>query len=315
MKIEEKITEILAKGVQAILGAAYDLMETMLGVARDTVGKTPSEWNGTVFNALKNLSDTAVVPIATGIMAIIICYDLIQVCVDKNNFKEFDTSIFFRFVVKAWAAIYLLNHTVYFCESFFKIGGNMATSGINTLLDGSALSYATSEDNIISASSFSGTPPFKSPVFLAGLKELDIGSLLTLILLGILAILVVIATIAIVYVVCIGRMIEMLVYFCAAPIPVATLTNKEWSSLGTNFIKQLLAFALQAFLIIVVISIYVFLFNVNVVEGLSNAVKEIESGGSGSMVKSSLEWIAYSIVCCFTLLKCGSISKSICGAH
>ena len=49
-----------------------------------------------------------------------------------------------------------------------------------------------------------------------------------------------------------GRMIEIYLYVSCAPIPFATLGNKEWGSIGTNYIKSIFALALQGFFIIVV---------------------------------------------------------------
>ena len=36
-----------------------------------------------------------------------------------------------------------------------------------------------------------------------------------------------------------------------APIPIATMSNREWGSIGTNYLKGLFALAFQGFLIMV----------------------------------------------------------------
>ena len=53
-----------------------------------------------------------------------------------------------------------------------------------------------------------------------------------------------------------GRMIEIYLYVSCAPIPFATLGNKEWGSIGTNYIKSIFALALQGFFIMVCVGIY-----------------------------------------------------------
>ena len=40
-----------------------------------------------------------------------------------------------------------------------------------------------------------------------------------------------------------GRMIEIYLYVSVAPIPAATVTNREWGTVGTNYLKGLIALA------------------------------------------------------------------------
>ena len=48
-----------------------------------------------------------------------------------------------------------------------------------------------------------------------------------------------------------GRMIEIYLYVSVAPIPAATVTNREWETVGTNYLKGLIALAFQGFFIMV----------------------------------------------------------------
>lgn len=44
-----------------------------------------------------------------------------------------------------------------------------------------------------------------------------------------------------------GRMIEIYLYVSVAPVPCATVTNREWGTIGTNYFKGLCALAFQGF--------------------------------------------------------------------
>ena len=44
-----------------------------------------------------------------------------------------------------------------------------------------------------------------------------------------------------------GRMIEIYLYTSVAPIPFATMSNREWGQIGTNYFRGLFALAFQAF--------------------------------------------------------------------
>ena len=56
--------------------------------------------------------------------------------------------------------------------------------------------------------------------------------------------------------VCSGRMMEIYLVTSVAPIPMATMVNHEWGSMGQNYLKSLLALGFQAFLILVCVGIY-----------------------------------------------------------
>lgn len=51
-------------------------------------------------------------------------------------------------------------------------------------------------------------------------------------------------------------MIEIYLYCSIAPIPFATMTNREWGNIGTNYIRSLLSLAFQGLFIMVIVGIY-----------------------------------------------------------
>ena len=82
-----------------------------------------------------------------------------------------------------------------------------------------------------------------------------------------------------------------------APIPMATMVNREWGSMGQNYLRSLLALAFQAFLIIVCVGIYAVL------------VKNIAMGTD--IMNAIWTCMGYTVLLCFTLFKTGSLAKSI----
>ncbi len=290
-KLEECIKNWLAEAVQSSLFNANNMLGDMIDVMKESVTETPQSWNSTLFTQLQNISNAAIVPIAVGIMAIIICYDFITACADQNNMKDFDIAIFFRFIIKAWIAIFFINNVFTISGGIFEIGSAVADKAMITLFN----------ENIA----------FNDVIGSAELKEMlmecSIGDLLLTLILSFGVYIITAAVCIIILIVTAGRMIEILIYFCGAPIPFATMTNKEWSSVGFSYIKNLFALALQAFFIVIIVAIYVILFNTNVMTPSEFEYIEL----TGSM----FEWICYSVVCCFTLLKSGNFAKSICGAH
>ena len=98
-----------------------------------------------------------------------------------------------------------------------------------------------------------------------------------------------------------GRMIEIYLYTSVAPIPFATMTNREWGQIGTNYFRGLFALAFQAFLMMVCVAIYAVLIStLTASDNLSSALFGV---------------MGYTVILCFSLFKTGSLSKSIFNAH
>ena len=97
------------------------------------------------------------------------------------------------------------------------------------------------------------------------------------------------------------RRVLTLLTTSVGPIPLATMTNRDWSHTGQNYLKSLLALGFQAFLIMIVVGIYAVL-----IRNISGAA-DIAGAIWGCM--------GYTVLLCFCLFKTGSISKSVFGAH
>jgi len=97
------------------------------------------------------------------------------------------------------------------------------------------------------------------------------------------------------------RWVLTLLVTSIAPIPMATMVNKDGGNMGQNYLRSLFALAFQAFLIIVCVAIYAALVeNIAIDTDVSKAI-----------------WtcMGYTVLLCFTLFKTGSMAKSIFSAH
>ena len=104
-----------------------------------------------------------------------------------------------------------------------------------------------------------------------------------------------------IFIIVYGRIIEIYMVTSVAPIPMATMVNREWGQMGNNYLRSLFALGFQAFLIMVCVAIYAVL-----VQGIS----------VGNDIGAAL-WtcIGYTVLLCFTLFKSSSVAKSIFNAH
>jgi hypothetical protein len=77
--------------IDAIMGNfsnMYETINTEVGNIAVNVGQTPAGWNPGVYSMIRTLSDTAVIPIAGMILTFVLCYELIQLIIEKNNMHD-----------------------------------------------------------------------------------------------------------------------------------------------------------------------------------------------------------------------------------
>ena len=109
--LEEWFKGVLIDGITSNLTGLFDTVNTKVGEIAADVGATPQGWNSGIFNMLRNLSETVIVPIAGAILALIMCYELIQLIAERNSMHDMDSWMLFRWVFKSAAAIILVSNT------------------------------------------------------------------------------------------------------------------------------------------------------------------------------------------------------------
>ena len=98
--IQEWFKELLIDGIISNLSGTFDTVNTKVGEIAGEVGMTPAGWNGGIFNMIRGLSETVIVPIAGIILTFVMCYELIQLIIEKNNLHDLDYWIFFKWIFK-----------------------------------------------------------------------------------------------------------------------------------------------------------------------------------------------------------------------
>ena len=96
-------------------------------------------------------------------------------------------------------------------------------------------------------------------------------------------------------------MIEIVLVTSIGPIALANRSNREWSGVGQNYLKSLIALGFQAFLIMICVGIYAVL------------IQEIST--SDNLSAAIWGCMGYTVLLCFTLFKTGSMAKSLFGTH
>ena len=281
-KIEEFFKDILLGGIQANLESMFLDINDKVGAIATDVGKTPMGWNGQVFSFIKSINDSVVIPIAGLIITAVLCIELINIVMQKNNMHDTDTFEFFKYIIKMWIAVWLVSHAFEFSMAVFDVAQHMvnkAAGVINT-------SAVISGDQIVK--------------MVDGLKDKGLGELV-MILFETSLIKIAIQGISIVIMLVVyGRMFEIYVYSSVSAIPFATMGNKEWGQIGINYIKGLFAIGLQGLFLMVCLGIYTVL------------VKTIQIT---DIHTSTMTILGYAVLLGLMMLKSGTLAKSVLNAH
>jgi len=283
-KIEEAIRNFFIGLIEANLTTMFADVNEKTSTIAEQIGQTLQGWNGNIFSMIRSLSETVIIPIAGMIITFVLCYELITMITEKNNLHEGDTFSFFKYFIKMWVAVFLVSHTFDITMAIFDVAQHVV-SAASDLITGSA--YIDIQE--VLAAMLAGLQN-------KGIPELAGIAMETLLVGNAMKLLSVVITV-ILY----GRMIEIFLTCSVAPIPFATLTNREWGQTGNNYIRNLVALGFQGFFMMVCVAIYTVLVQSIVL--------------SENIHASIFQIAAYTVLLCFSLFKTGSLSKSIFNAH
>ena len=282
--ITDWLKEILTAGVISNLSGMFDSTNQQVSQIVGDVGLTPQAWNSGIFNMIQNLSNTVILPIAGAILAFVMTLELIQLITDKNNLHDVDTWMFFKWVFKSAAAVLIVTNTWTIVMGIFDAAQSVVSSAAGVIVGNTSIDISTLMADMESR-----------------LLEMDVGPLLGLwfqsLFVGICTWAITICIFIVIY----GRMIEVYLVTSIAPIPMATMVNREWGQMGQNYLRSLFALGFQAFLIVVCVAIYsVLVQNIAISTDISAAI-----------------WtcMGYTVLLCFCLFKTSSLAKSVFNAH
>ena len=281
--ITDWIKSMLVSGIMSNLGGLFDNVNDRVGEIALQVGTPPSAWNPGVFSLIRNLSETVVLPIAGLLLTFVATYEFIQLIIERNNLHEVDSWIFFKWAFKTFIAVMILSNTFDIVMGVFDVAQHVVNRA------GGIISHSTE----VTASMMA--------TFEAELMLMNVGPLLGLWLQSLIIGLTMNVLNIVIFIIIYGRMIEIYLLTSLAPIPFATLSNREYGGMGQNYLKTLFAVGFQGLLILVCVGIYAVL------------IQSIAT--SGDPIGSVYSCMGYTILLAFTLFKTGTISKSILGAH
>jgi hypothetical protein len=225
-----------------------------------------------------------IIPIAGLILTFVMCYELIQMVMEKNNMHDIDTFMFFKWIFKTFVAVMIITNTFNIVMAVFDLSQHVVSGAAGVIISDTSIDISSvivdMEPRLMEME--------LGPLFGLWLQSMFVG--LTMHILSVC-----------IFVVIYGRMIEIYMMTSVAPIPFATMSNRELGSMGQNYLRSLFALGFQAFLIMVCVGIYAVL------------VQSITT--DADIIGAIWTCVGYTVLLCFTLFKTGSLAKSIFNSH
>lgn len=246
--------------------------------------------NGTAFNIIQGLSQNVFVPVGLSLLAIVLCYELIDMFIEKNNMNEVDTFLFFKWVLKAYIGIQLVQHSFDIVNGLYEVARTWITVT-------SGNSYAVSShivadyDTLIA---LDDVAKLASIWLQIGLARLVLFFLKIYMLVAIYT-----------------RLLTLYLYAVVGAVPLSTFVNKEWGQTANNYLKNVFSLALSGAFMILILTIYGALLS-----GITfNNIDANDSIVVSDTISPLLKLFIYSLAAAGLIKMSKSISDSIIGAH
>ncbi len=284
--LESFFKSLLAAPIKWLIKGIVTITNNMTNGLSGKLSTSPQDYNASLFSVAQSMNESVIIPIAGIILTFVMCYDLIQILIDRNNLADTDHRVIVKWIVKSSLCIMLVSKAWTIVMAFFDLGTWIAqkAAGIITTESKASLDQYT-DDDYISA-------------FISALNLGDLTIYFVLLLIFFILLLTIyICTCVIIY----FRFMEMIIYASVASLPMSTFGSNEWRPMGNNFLSNIMALALQSLIMMFALG------------GLS--VMSTTLAANGELLQNLITLIIYELTCFVVIKKSGSISKSLFGAR
>lgn len=290
-KVLQNIFKIFYAGLyestERSLEGLFDSFNREVNKATNLISAGPKQWNTSAYSMMQSVSENVCIPIAAVFITVIFCWELIHLVQESNSMHNIPPErlmiVLLKFALCLVVCAYSFKIVMSFCDlgiwASAKLGGHTSTSLWNFQL--------TLEDMGIDPTPEKIT--FSAVMELAGYKVMLAIGTVGIWICG-----------AIVYVRVMLWFIELLLYASPAPIAYSTWMNKEWSQMGMNYTRKMLALSFEGFFMLLLFAVYG-----GVLEGLQ----------TGDFKQNLVMIIGCGFGLAVMMFKVGNISASIFNAH
>lgn len=289
-KVIARIIKILYdpiySSVQENMDNLFAFLNRQILNASHQITKGPKLWNSSAYDMMQTISENICLPIAGAFITVIFCWQLISMVQDGNNMQTVKPERIMLTLMKFCLCLYACANSFKIVMAFCDLGV-WASRKLQFITSGSvSFSIAPSLDELgLAADAYT----FDNLMKLAGYWLVIKLALLGVWICGM-----------IVYVRIMLWFVELLMYSSVAPIPYSTWMNKEWSQVGMNYTRKMLALSFDGFFILVLFALYS-----GILSGLN----------LGDFTQSVVMILGCGFALACMMYKVGNISASIFNAH
>ena len=109
--IADWIKGILAGAIMSNLSGLFDSVNEQVGEIATQVGTSPADFEPRVFEMIRGVSNSAILPIAGVFLTLVACYELVQMVTEHNNLASFEPALITKWIIKTGCAVYLISNT------------------------------------------------------------------------------------------------------------------------------------------------------------------------------------------------------------
>ena len=143
----------------------FSSVNEQVGKIADDVGQTPSGYMPEVFELIRNLSETVIMPIAGIILTFVTCYEFIQMIISHNNLASFETWFIFRWIFKTFVAVELITHTFDITMAVFDLAQNVVDQAGGLIQESTSINEETLQALYNSAGKGHGGTAWNIPAY------------------------------------------------------------------------------------------------------------------------------------------------------
>ncbi len=104
-----------------------------VGTIANGVRQTPQVGTPTFFNMIQTLSENVIVPIAGLVITYVLCYELISMVTEKNNMHDIETFMFFKWIFKAFVAVFIVTNTFNITMAVFDMAQHIVSGAAGVI--------------------------------------------------------------------------------------------------------------------------------------------------------------------------------------
>ena len=235
---------------------------------------------------MQSISENVCIPIAAAFITVVFCWELIHLVQESNSMQNIQPERLMIVLIKFALCLVVCAYSFKIVMSFCDIGTWAARKLRAETQTSVSIAMAPSMDELgLPADEYT----LENLMELAGYKVTLVIASFGIWICGIL-----------VYIRVMLWFVEYLIYASPAPIPYSTWMNKEWSQMGMNYTRKMLALSFEGFFILLLFAVYG-----GVLEGLQ----------TGDFKQNLVMIIGCGFGLAVMMFKVGNISASIFNAH